>query len=491
MSVITKSKYYIGGEWVEAQEAGEPLKVINPATEEVIAHVARAGRKDTARAIEAARDAFDEGPWPRLKPRERAAHLLRMAEIMERRKPEILDLLVREAGSPRAMAEPLQFRLCMEHFADMAERVVAGHEPIRAIPPVVGHKVGQGVVMEEAAGVASLITAFNFPFHLNLMKLGPSLGAGCTVVLKPSELTPLVGLILGEIADEAGLPPGVLNIVTGDAEAGTELSSHPAVDVVSFTGSGRVGKLILKQAADTVKKVVLELGGKSAGIVFADADLDAAAQSVVMNMTLHSGQACVLQTRTLVEESVHDELVEKVCALLAGIKVGDPSDATTMMGPVISAMQRDRVENHIRSGSTEGARPAFGGGRPAGLDKGFYIEPTLFVDARNGMTIAQEEIFGPVGTVIPFRDQDEAVRLANDTEYGLGAGVWSRDPVKAYGVARQMRAGSVDVNGGTGGNNTFGPYGGFKQSGLGREFGEFAFAEFLETKSIGWPAISV
>ncbi|MEU6527534.1 aldehyde dehydrogenase family protein [Streptomyces sp. NPDC046924] len=237
--------------------------------------------------------------------------------------------------------------------------------------------------------------------------------------------------------------------------------------------------------------MVLELGGKSAGIVFADADLDAAAQSVVMNMTLHSGQACVLQTRTLVEESVHDELVEKVCALLAGIMVGDPSDATTMMGPVISAMQRDRVENHIRSGSTEGARPAFGGGRPAGLDEGFYIEPTLFVDARNGMTIAQEEIFGPVGTVIPFRDQDEAVRLANDTEYGLGAGVWSRDPVKAYGVARQMRAGSVDVNGGTGGNNTFGPYGGFKQSGLGREFGEFAFAEFLETKSIGWPAISV
>ncbi|MFV2179815.1 aldehyde dehydrogenase family protein [Actinomadura sp. LOL_016] len=484
-----KPHLFIGGAWVESQGSAEPLHVVDPATEEIIAEVVRADRKDTVRAIEAARTAFDEGPWPRLRPRERAATLLRMAEIIERRKAEFVDLLIREAGSPRAMAEPVQFGICLEHFVDLAERVVSKFEPIRGIPPVVGQGVGQGVVMDEPAGVASLITAFNFPHHLNLMKLGPALGAGCTTVLKPSELTPLVSLLLGEVAEEAGLPPGVLNIVPGDAEAGAEMTTHPAVDLVSFTGSSAVGKSISRQAADTVKRVVLELGGKSAGIVFADADLDAAAQNVVMNMTLHSGQACVLNTRTLVESSVHDELVERVIGILAAIKVGDPSDESTMMGPLISARQRDRVEGYIRSGIEQGGHIAVGGGRPEGLDKGFYIEPTLFTGCSNDMTIAQEEIFGPVGTVIPFRDQDEAVRLANDTRYGLGAGVWTRDPLKAYEVAQRMRAGAVMVNGGPAGNNTFGPYGGYKESGLGREFGEFGFSEYLESKSIAWPAI--
>lgn len=481
---------FIGGEWVASISERAPLPVLNPANEEVIATVADADARDTAKAIAAARTAFDEGPWPRMRPKERARALLRVAEAAERRKDEIVDLLVREAGSPISSAELMQFRLCMTHFIDMAERVVAGHEPVRGTTPVLSDRVGQGVVIEEPAGVAALITAFNFPFHLALMKLGPALGAGCTTVMKPSELTPLVGLMFGKLATDADLPAGVLNVVAGGVECGTELSTHPDVDLVSFTGSVAVGAAVMRQAAATIKKVVLELGGKSAGIVFADADLDAAAQSVVAQMTIHSGQACVLQTRTLVEGTVHDELVERVEAILGTLTVGDTSDPSSTLGPLISERQRDRVEGYVQSGVDEGARIAFGGGRPRGLDRGYFVDPTLFVNCRNDMKIAQEEIFGPVGAVIPFDSVDEAVAIANDSKYGLGAGVWTRDSLKGYDVARRLRTGQVLINGGTGGIDTFGPYGGYKRSGLGREFGEFGFSEYLELKNVAWPVIS-
>ncbi|ROZ49001.1 aldehyde dehydrogenase family protein [Rhodococcus sp. WS3] len=484
------NRFFIGGDWVDPMNPSGEIEVLNPATEEVIAVVPEASAADAGRAVTAARKAFDHGPWPRMQPRERAKLLLRMAERMEARKAEILDLLVAEAGSPRRVVESLHWQTCFDHFVDLAERVVSGHQVVRGIPPVVGKGIGQGVVMDDPAGVATLITAFNFPFHLNLMKIGPALGAGCTAVLKPSELTPLSGLILGEIAAEAGLPDGVLNVVAGGPEAGRELTVNPGVDLVSFTGSGAVGKLIVRLGAETLKRVVLELGGKSASIVFADADLDAAARAVVSNMTLHSGQACILHTRTLVEKAVHDDLVERVVKLLREMRLGDPADPDTTMGPLISDMQRTRVLGYLDSGREQGGDIAFGGGVPAGLSRGFYVEPTLFTGCSNDMKISQEEIFGPVGVVIPFDGAEQAVTLANDTKFGLGAGVWSRDARKAYDIARQMRAGLVQVNGGMGGATPFGPYGGFKESGIGREFGEFGFREYLESKTIGWPAIA-
>ncbi len=485
-----RRELFIRGDWVVSESELDAIPVVNPSTEEVIATVVDGDARDTARAIAAARTAFDEGPWPRLRPKERAKALLRLAESIEGRKDEIVDLLVREAGSPVAFAEAMQFRLGLTHFVDMAERVVAGHEPVRGTPPVLGSRVGQGVVIEEPAGVAALITAFNYPFHLALMKIGPALGAGCTAVLKPSELTPLVGLIFGELAAEVDLPPGVLNVVSGGVASGVELTSSPHVDVVSFTGSDDVGRRVMQQAAGTFKKVVLELGGKSAGIVFADADLDAAAQSVVLHMTLHAGQGCSLQTRTLVERSVHDELVERVRAILGGMKIGDTADPTSVLGPLISARQRDRVERCVQSGIDEGGTVAFGGGRPSDLARGYFVEPTLFVDCRNDMTIAQEEIFGPVGTVIPFDTVDDAIAIANDSRFGLSAGIWTRDSLKGYQVAERLRTGEVLINGGTGGVDTFGPSGGYKQSGLGREFGEYGFAEYLELKKVAWPVIS-
>jgi aldehyde dehydrogenase (NAD+) len=485
-----RNDMYIGGDWVVSESELDAISVVNPATEDVIATVADADARDTARAIAAARTAFDEGPWPRLRPRDRAKALLKLAEAIERRKDDIVDLLVREAGSPVAFASTLQFRLGLTHFVDMAERVVAGHEPVRGTPPVLGSRVGQGVVIEEPAGVAALITAFNYPFHLALMKIGPALGAGCTAVLKPSELTPLVGLIFGELATEADLPPGVLNVVSGSMASGVELSTSPDVDVVSFTGSVDVGRRVMQQAAGTIKRVVLELGGKSAGIVFADADLDAAAQSVVLHMTLHAGQGCSLQTRTLVERSVHDELVARVRAVLGGLKIGDTADPSSVLGPLISSRQRDRVERYVQLGIDEGGTVAFGGGRPRDLDRGYYVEPTLFVGCRNDMTIAQEEIFGPVGTVIPFDAVDDAVAIANDSRYGLSAGIWTRDSRKGYEVAQRLRAGQVLINGGPDGIDTFSPYGGYKQSGLGREFGEYGLSEYLELKNVAWPVIS-
>jgi len=296
------------------------------------------------------------------------------------------------------------------------------------------------------------------------------------------------GFVLGEIADEAGLPPGVLNIVTGDAAAGQALTSHPSVDVVSFTGSDTVGRLVYSQAAPTLKKVILELGGKSAAIVLPDADLARVVPNVAANMTAQTGQGCSLLTRTLVHESLLDDLVGRVKEALDAVIVGDPADPTTTMGPLISAAQRAKVEELIQAGRDEGAQIAYGGGRPPGLDKGFYIEPTLFVDVDNSMTIAQREFFGPVGVVIPFRDEEEAVRLANDSDFGLAGGVWAADPVHAYRIATRIRAGMIYINGGGAGSSPHTPFGGYKGSGLGVERGEYGLEEFLLTKSMIWSA---
>ena len=478
-------KLYINGEWLDGT-GSDVLTVVNPATEQVIGTVPQATSGDVNRAVGAARAAFDEGPWPRMKPRERAAIMLKMGEAFGRRRADIVELNIREAGSVRMLAEFLQVGIPIEHFIDMAERVVPRFDFEQPMLPYVGTGIGQGVIVREPYGVAGLISAYNFPFFLNLFKLAPALAAGCTTVLKPSPYTPLEALIIGEIADEAGLPPGVLNIVTGDVAAGEALTRHPMVDMVSFTGSDAVGRKVYTQGADTLKKVVLELGGKSANVILDDANIEKVVGDVIAGFTIHAGQGCSLLTRTIVHESLHDELVSRVKAGLDYVKVGDPGDPATAMGPLISAQQRAKVEELIRVGQQEGAHIAHGGGRPAHLDRGFFVEPTLFTGVGNAMQIAQKEFFGPVGIVIPFRTEDEAVRLANESQFGLGGGVWSGDPVRAYNIARQLRTGTVILNGGGGGLSPHAAFGGYKQSGLGREWGEHGLSEFLQTKSITW-----
>ncbi|MEV7981813.1 aldehyde dehydrogenase family protein [Streptomyces sp. NPDC086519] len=483
------SRLYIDGRRTDGR-SDTPISVRNPATEELIAEVPDSSPKDVHQAVAAARRAFDQGPWPGMRPGERAAVLLRMAEEMERRLPELASLNMAEAGSVRALAETLQTRVPVAHLRDMAERVVPAFAWERPMDPTVapGTGISQGVLRREAFGVCALISAYNFPFFLSMMKVIPALAAGCTAVLKPAPATPLESLLIGDFADAAGLPPGVLNIVTGDTEAGRALTTHPMVDLVSFTGSDTVGRQVYAQAAASLKKVVLELGGKSATIVRADADLAGAVRSALSGIVTHAGQGCSLLTRTLVHESVHDELVARLTAALAEVRVGDPADPATTMGPLISAAQRDKVEKLIRAGEEEGARLVCGGRRPAGLDRGYFIEPTLFTGVGNHMTVARTEFFGPVGVVIPFGSDEEAVRIANDSPYGLAGAVWSADTAAAYGIASRLRTGGVTINGGSAGVNPRAAFGGYKQSGLGREWGEFGLDEYLQTKTVSWAA---
>ncbi|MET9491242.1 aldehyde dehydrogenase family protein [Nocardia sp. NPDC006630] len=480
---------YIDGRRTDG-ETDTVLTVRNPATEQTIAHVPQASLADVRRAITVARKAFDDGPWPRFTPGERAAILLRMAAEMERRLPELVAVNMAEAGSVRPLAETLQTRVPIAHLRDMAERVLPAFGWQQPLEPTItpGLGISQGVVRREPYGVCSLIAAYNFPFFLSMMKLIPALAAGCTVVLKPAPNTPLESLLIGDFADAAGLPPGVLNIVTGDIEAGVELTTNPMVDLVSFTGSDTVGRMVYVQAAASMKKVILELGGKSASIVRADGDLDGAVRSAFVGITTHAGQGCSLLTSTIVHESVHDEVVERLLARLSEVRVGDPAQESTTMGPLISAAQRDKVEKLIRVGQDEGARIACGGGRPAGTDRGYFVEPTLFTGVDPSMTIAQTEFFGPVGVVIPYRTDDEAIRIANATPYGLSGAVWSADTVAAYDLAARIRTGTVAINGGGAGVTPRVPFGGYKQSGIGREWGEFGLDEYLQSKTVAWAA---
>lgn len=480
-----RTALFIDGSWCEGGH-GATLAVENPATEETIAHVAQASTADAERAVAAARHAFDEGPWPRMALDERRAIMRKFADAVQARQDEFVDLVVAEAGSTITLAHTGQVGVPLVHLHDLVDRVMPGFPTMRPQPPTFGAGIGQGVVLREPVGVVSAITAFNYPVLLNLFKVGPALAAGCTVVLRPSPLTPLSALALGEVALEAGLPDGVLNIVTGDVDVSAVLTSHPDVDMVTFTGSDAVGKLILAQAAPTVKKVVLELGGKSVNIITEDADLDAAAAHAVLNFTRHSGQGCAAFTRILAHRSVHDDLVERILAQIDSVKVGDPTDPSTNMGPVINERQRARVLSYIELGQTEGAKLAYGGGRTKGLTRGYYVDPALFVAAENTMRISREEIFGPVGVVIPFRDEEEAAAIANDSPYGLSGSVWSGDPARAYTLASRLRTGMVHINGGGGGVNPHSPFGGYKHSGIGREWGQAGYEEFFETKSINW-----
>jgi aldehyde dehydrogenase (NAD+) len=478
---------YIDGTWTQGTGTDE-LTVINPATEEIIGTVPNGSVDDAHAAIDAARRAFDDGPWPRMTPQERVAILTRMGEIMLRRYDELIELNVAETGATRMLAHFLQVGIPISAWMDTATRVLPRFDFETPVAPnvVAGLGIGQGIVARQPYGVASLITPFNFPFLLNVFKVVSALAAGCTAILKPSPYTPFEALVFGEVAEEAGLPPGALNIVTGDVDASTVLTQHPAIDIVSFTGSDAVGRKVYTQASESLKKVVLELGGKSANILCADADLAAVVPHVVAHTITHCGQGCAILSRTLVHESLHDDLVAAVTAALTQVKIGNPADETVMMGPLIRDQQRTRVEGLISAAVADGADLVYGGGRPSGLNSGFFLEPTVFTGVRNDMRIAREEVFGPVNVIMPFRDDDDAVRIANDSDYGLGGGVWSADTVRALDIARRLQTGSVGINGGGVGLSQHAPFGGYKHSGIGREFGTWGMQEYLQHKTIEW-----
>ncbi|MEB3071488.1 aldehyde dehydrogenase family protein [[Mycobacterium] vasticus] len=481
---------FIDGGW-RGTETDAP--VLNPATEETIVRAPLGGVADADAAVSAARRAFDEGPWPAMAPRERSAALSRLREVLTGWADDIVGLVVAEVGIPVSVARASQFDAPMQLLDFFIERC-ADFQALRPLPVTNFQNrhgatvLGAGVVQRSPRGVVTAITPFNAPFFVNLLKVGPALAAGCTVVLKPSDFTPLEALLLGAAAYEAGLPAGVLNVVTGGIEVGEYLTTDPRVDMISFTGSDVIGARVMAQASATLKHVVLELGGKSAMIVRADADLDAAAARGAQELTLFTGQGCGLWTRHLVHRSIYDDYLDRVAAVLHHLPVGDPTDAHTVVGPVIRDTARSRAEKYVADALEQGARLVAGGRRPPHCDRGYYYEPTLLADVRSDMAVAQQEIFGPVGVAIPFGDDDEAVRIANDSVYGLSGSIWTADPGAAFAMAQQVQSGNISINGGTGGMSPWAPFGGYKRSGVGRELGADVLDDFTETKAIQFHA---
>ncbi len=487
MTVSGESRMLIDGELVDAA-SGATYPNVNPATEEVIGDVADAGAADVERAIAAARRAFDESEWA-TDPDLRKRVLRQLQEALTKERETLREQIVAEVGSPIMLTYAVQMDSCiddMEWDIECIDRIEWEYDlPIHEF---FGMRSARRV-LREPIGVVGAITPWNFPFMLNLSKIVPGLAAGNSVILKPAPDTPWSATFIGKVAAEyTDMPPGVLQVVTsGDpATAGEMLTADPRVDMISFTGSTAVGKRIMANGADSLKRVFLELGGKSANIVLDDADLAAQCGSGPM-VCMHGGQGCAITTRMLLPRSRYDEGVELLRAAFEAWKYGDPTDPENLQGPLINARQRERVLGLIEKGKAEGARCLVGGGRPAHLDRGYFVEPTLFVDVDPDSTIAQEEIFGPVLAVIPYEDDDDAVRIANNSRYGLSGAVNGADLDRAYGIAKRIRTGTVAVNGG----QWFGPdspFGGYKQSGLGREHGIPGFEEYLETKTIGLPA---
>jgi aldehyde dehydrogenase (NAD+) len=480
-------RMYIDGRWVDAG-SGKTYPIPNPATEATVAEVPDASRADMTAAIAAARTAFDRGPWRKSTPGDRRAILLKIADELERRKDELRSLLVAAAGAEYVthmiqIDKPIEL---LRLYADLAVRFDFEQMlPIVPVATAMGVVVGNSMAVAQPVGVCGMIPTWNFPLFVSVQKLGPALATGNTMVFKPSPYMPLVDLMLAEILEGCDLPRGVYNVVTGQgAELGAELVESPRVDKISFTGSVVTGKKIMEAASRTLKRVHLELGGKSATLVLDDANLDEAVGAASSPAFFHAGQGCAICTRILVPEKKHDELVERMTAFIQmAVKIGDPADPSVMLGPVIREERRQKIEQYIESGRREGAKLAIGGGRPKDLEKGYFLEPTVFGRVRNDMTIAREEIFGPVASVLPYKTEDEAIAIANESTYGLGGAILTKDTLRAIEIAKQIRTGTVGINGAF---NLFGPFGGFKESGLGREGGMWGMHEYTEVQTIAW-----
>ncbi len=485
-------RFLIGGEWVEPSQGYEPI--FNPATEECLGEAPLAGSVEVEQALTAARLAFDEGPWPRVSIDERIDTIRRFRAAIVNREGLIKQLLIAEVGAAQLLMNSAQYNGALEgidYAIKLAQRLEPEGVAIELKPnpfdPSSGELLGSGVVVQEPYGVVVGITPYNYPFMLNVLKAVPALLTGNTVVLKPSQFTPFCGLLLNEIIIEAGLPQGVLSVINGGPEVGTILTEDPRVDLVTFTGSDKVGQAIMRQAAGTLKKVHLELGGKSAMIVRQDADVQKAAATAAFNMSMHAGQGCALLTRYIVHNSVRAAFIEAVKGVLGHLKIGDPADPTVVVGPLIRESARLKTEQYVQIGLDEGASLVSGGRRPAHLAKGFFHEPTLFDNVDNASRLAQEEVFGPIGVVIGFDCDEEAIRLANDSKFGLSGAVMSADRPAAFRMAMQLRTGGVTINGGTGDFFVKAPFGGYKHSGVGRELGKDWLKAFLLEKSITYP----
>ncbi|WP_436698039.1 aldehyde dehydrogenase [Nocardioides sp. BYT-33-1] len=479
MSLSDRPELFIGGTW-QPPRGGEVVEVRNPATRELVGTAALAGPADVDAAVAAARASFDSGVWSRTSPEERAEVLLRAADHLEKRAAELAVSITSELGCPLWFSEMAHVPNPIRHT-----RYYAEHTRSFAYDEVRTDGRNTSLVTQEPVGVVAAITPWNGPLSTPSLKITPALAAGCSVVLKPPPETPLTAYAFADALLEAGLPEGVLSIIPGDREAGEHLVEHPDVDKIAFTGSSLAGKKIMAAAAQRVARVTLELGGKSAAIVLDDADPSVVVPALLPMAMMVNGQACIAQTRVLVPRSREAEFVDALAAAMAAQRVGDPMAADTKIGPMVSERQRDRVAGYISLGREEGARVVTGGETltlPPELAGGWFVPPTLLAGVDNGMRVAQEEIFGPVVAVIAYDDEDDAVRIANDSVYGLSGSVWSADDDRAVAVARRVRTGMVSINGRP---QAYGsPFGGFKQSGIGREMGPEGFAAFLETKSI-------
>ena len=478
---LAPARLYIDGQWVDAR-SGATFKTINPATEEPLTEVAEGGAPDIDLAVKAARRAFDAGPWAKMSPSDRGRILWKIGDLLEAHAQEIGRVETLDQGKTITESTRVDVPLaadCFRYFAGWATKIEGETIPVRA--PSLNY------TLREPLGVVGAITPWNFPILMAAWKIAPALAAGNCVVLKPAKETPLTALLVAETAQEAGLPPGVLNVVPGRGTvAGQALVDHPMVSKIAFTGSTEVGRDIMRRGTDTLKRLTLELGGKSPHIVFADADLDMAVRGASTGIFYNKGEVCTAGSRLFLEDGVHDAFVDRLQSQVGKLVQGDPLDPKTRLGPQVSEAQMRQVLGYVDTGKKEGARLVCGGERPAG--KGFFVRPTIFTGVRNEMTLAREEIFGPVLAVLRFKDLDEVLQAANDTVYGLAAGVWTRDIKKAHRTARMLQAGTVWINS-YGLYDSAMPFGGVKQSGFGRELGREGLLEYTRTKSV-WVDLS-
>ena len=474
----TYDKLFIGGQWV-APAGSNVIDVISPHSEEPVGRVPEATNADVDAAVAAARNAFDRGPWPRMAPQERIAVVERFKDIYATHLADMAALITEEMGSPLWFSELAQSPAPWMQINSFLQ-IASTYEWEETRAGMLGEQV---IVRREPIGVVGVIPPWNVPQFTIMSKLAPALIAGCALVIKPAPETPLDAFVMAELLVEAGVPEGVVSIVPGGRELGEYIVRHPGIDKISFTGSTAAGRKIGAICGEQLKRFSLELGGKSAAIICDDIDLDSVMDELKFAALMNNGQACIAQTRILASRGRYADVVDSLATMVGDLKVGDPADKENYIGPLVAKRQQERVEKYIALGQEEGARVVVGGnGRPSGLDKGWYVQPTVFADVSNEMRIAQEEIFGPVLAVIPYDDEEDAIRIANDSEYGLAGSVWTNDAAKGLDIARRVRTGTIAVNRYL--MDFFAPFGGFKASGLGREFGREGLEEYLEAKTM-------